>query len=84
MKATPIELTKLMLVAYVSSSPTCIIHDRDDELHLLTDDGSILTPFYRFNTDPTNNAVRPKLPDSSNKQEHHYKSMKQSEEILEN
>lgn len=50
--AKPANLPNFTLVAYVSSAPTGIIHARDDELHMLKDEGFIPTKCDKFNSDP--------------------------------
>lgn len=38
-----VNFPNFIMVAYASSAPTCIIHARDDELHMLTDECSLLS-----------------------------------------
>lgn len=55
MTANPVTLPKFMIVTFVSRAPTCITHARYGELHMLKEDGLILTQCYRSNSGPTVN-----------------------------
>lgn len=82
MTAKPVHLPNLMIVAYVSSDPacTCIIHTRDDELLMVTDECSIPLQCDKFNSDCTINVVRYKPPERCHKQMLSHNTVKPSVE----
>lgn len=63
--ALPINLQMFMIVAYASSVPTCIIHTRVDELHMLTDEFPIRMQLYKLSSNPTKNDAGYKPPERS-------------------
>lgn len=77
--AKPVNLSKLMIVADASSSPTCIIHAKDNEPHILTDEFLMPTKCDNWNYDPTINAVRYRPPKRYNMQLDHHNAVQQSE-----
>lgn len=72
-----------MIAAYGSSAPTCIIHARGDELHILTAKCPIPTQFDNPNYDPSFSAIRYTPPERCNEQVDHHNAVKQLDEISE-
>lgn len=81
MTANPASFPRFMIVDYVPRAPTCIIHARDDDPNMWTDDHPIPTHCDRFNSDPIINAVRYKPPESRDKQTDRHIAVEQSDEI---
>lgn len=55
--ARPGNLQRFVIVDSASNAATCIIHARDDETHILKDEGAITTQCDKFNTDPIANSI---------------------------
>lgn len=70
-----------MIVACASSAPTCLIHARNDELHML--EGTTLIPSQcdKYNSDPTLNDVWYKLLERCDDQSDRHNTLKHSDEI---
>lgn len=57
-----------MIVANKSSAPTRIVHVRDEEPQMMTNESLLPTQCDKFNSNPPNNAVWFKPPERRNEQ----------------
>lgn len=57
-----------MIAFYVSSAPTCNIHAKIDEQHMLTNEGSTRTQLDKRNSNPSTSVVRYRPAERPNKQ----------------
>lgn len=73
-------MPKLMIVACVSSAKTCIVHARDDELHMLMAEGLIPMHCDKLNSDSTTNDVRYKPLEHCDEEVDCHNAIKQSDQ----
>lgn len=83
MTAKLANLRKCMILTYASSVTTCIIHAKDDEPYMLTDDGWIPMQCHKRNSDPTITSTRYTPFERCDKQVDHHSAVKQTGGICE-
>lgn len=81
MRARPVNLQKVMVVSFTSNVSTRVIRSRDDEPHILTDEGSVSTQCSKLRFDPTISGIRYNPSEPWGEQAHCHNRAKQSDEF---